>query len=78
MRGWWVGCAGLGTFVVAARMRGKWRKVRWGGGRGEKEELWGWLGGALLLSSRWTHVVEGGRPVLGILSQMYFHTLAPT
>lgn len=51
MRGWWVGCAGLGTFVVAARMRRKWRKVRLGGGRGEEEGLWGCLGGALLLGS---------------------------
>lgn len=46
-----MGCAGLGTFVVAARMRRKWRKVRLGGGRGEEEGLWGCLGGALLLGS---------------------------
>ena len=49
-----MGCAGLGTFDVAARMRREWRKVRWGGGRGEIEGLLGGLGGALLLlGGRW-------------------------
>lgn len=48
-----MGYVGLGTFVVAARMQRKWRKVRWGGYRGDIEGLLGGLGGALLLDSRW-------------------------